>query len=80
MLTAGRKQSFRLKLAACILAVMCQDAASRQKAIATFSKVRACKSMWLASHSGQPSVIITVTDLWLGSELQLPCICNNSLQ
>ena len=39
----------------------------------TLLKVSACRSRWSASHSGQASVIMTVTERWVGSALQRPC-------
>ncbi len=39
----------------------------------TLLKVSAWMSMWSVSHSGQTSVIVTVTLRWLGSLLQRPC-------
>lgn len=39
----------------------------------TLLKVRAWMSMWSDSHSGQASVIMTVTDRWEGSLLHRPC-------
>ena len=40
----------------------------------TLLNVKACMSMWSASHSGHSSVIWTVTVSWFGSALQRPCV------
>jgi hypothetical protein len=38
----------------------------------TLLNVSACMSKWSASHSGQESVMVTVTDRWFVSLLQRP--------
>ncbi len=39
----------------------------------TLLKVSACMSIWSLPHSGQVSVMVTVTDLWFESLLHRPC-------
>jgi len=46
----------------------------------TLLKVSAWMSMWSVSHSGQTSVMVTVTLRWLGSLLQRPCAQSSATQ
>lgn len=39
---------------------------------ASLWNVSACMSMWSAPHSGQESVICTMTETWLGPVMHLP--------